>query len=83
MERVQAERPLYWKLCMWTINVDEHGWEHLGRAARLHGQWLVGAHQVNWDQIFGAVILQGFHGHAWPVEPFTTMRFAGYLLAQP
>ena len=33
------------------IIFNEHAWEHFGRAARLHGQWLVGAHQVNWGQI--------------------------------
>jgi len=51
MELVQAERAMYWKICMWPIISDEHAWEHFGVAARLHGQWLAWAHQVNWDQI--------------------------------
>jgi len=46
-----AERPTFWNICMWPMRFDEHAWENFGRAARLRGPWLVGAHQVNWGQI--------------------------------
>ena len=51
MELAQAERPMCWEICMWALRFDGHAWEHFGRAARLHGLWLVVAHQANWDQI--------------------------------
>ena len=51
MELALSERPMFWNIYMWPIIFDEHAWGHFGRAARLRGQWLVGAHQVNWGQI--------------------------------